>query len=140
MAEICIQLTEDEFDERYALVVNPFNPHASWGFGDNEGCLFETYGEELDFVRRQDPQCVWTFVDGDNGDLYVISGFHWVNRIGYLVSREPVPMGTVVEVHIPMDFVEPDDDDGNGDDGGDADGADDVGAERGAGGGDGVAG
>ena len=74
---------------------------ASWGFGDGPGCLFETYGDELDFVLSQDPQTVWTFVDGDDGDQYVMSGFHIVNRIGYLLSIEPVPEGTDIEVHIP---------------------------------------
>jgi hypothetical protein len=45
---------------------------------------------------------VWTLIDGDDGDLYVASGLHLVNRIGYLLSRDPVPEGTFVQVHIPM--------------------------------------
>lgn len=101
MTHSLIQLTEDQFDARYKLRTNHLNPHASWAFGDGTGCLFETYGEELDFVRSQDPQTIWTFVDGDDGDQYVMSGYHLVNRIGYLLSIEPVPEGTDIEVHIP---------------------------------------
>ena len=69
--------------------------------GEGRGCLFETHGRELEFVRRQDPRTVWTFVDGDDDDQYVVSGFHFVNRIGYLISTVAVPEGVDFEVHIP---------------------------------------
>lgn len=101
MTDATIPLSEDELDERYTFVPNHLNRDAGWAYGDGPGCLFETYGEELEFVRRQDPATVWTFVDGDDGDQHVISGFHIVNRIGYLISKEPVPDGTLIEVHIP---------------------------------------
>jgi hypothetical protein len=103
MTETFIELTEDEFDDQYALVPNHINPSATWTIDDNGGCMFETYGEEFEFVRRYDPRKVWTFVDGDDGDMYVVSGLHYVNRVGYLLSREPVPENTTVQVHIPME-------------------------------------
>jgi len=103
MTEIFIELTEDEFDEQYALVPNHINPSASWAFGDAGGCLFETYGEEFEFVRRYDPSKVWTLVDGDGGDLYLVSGLHYVNRVGYLLSRNPIPKNTTVQVRLPME-------------------------------------
>ena len=98
-----IEITEDEFDQQYPLLVNHLNPNATWAFNDNQGCLFETYGEELAFVRQQDLAKVWTLIDGDDGDLYVVSGFHFVNRLGYLISTVPVPEGTDILVHIPME-------------------------------------
>ena len=52
MTAIFIELTDDEFDHQYPLVPNHINPSASWAFGDADGCLFETYGEEFEFVRR----------------------------------------------------------------------------------------
>jgi hypothetical protein len=100
MPNSLIEITEDEFDARYPLRENHLNPHASWAFDDGAGCLFETHGEELAFVRRQAPNTVWTFVDGDDGDQYVLSGFHLVNRIGYLVSTVPVPDGGDIQVRI----------------------------------------
>src|SRR5579871_4995271 len=102
MTNTPIEISEVEFDACYPLLVNHLNPHASWATGDGTGCLFETYGEELEFVRRQDPRTVWTLVDGDDGDQYVVSGFHFVNRIGYLVSTVPIPYDTDIAVHIPM--------------------------------------
>lgn len=97
-----IQLTEEEFDERYPLLRNHLNPHAGWAYGEENGCLFETYGEELEFVRRQPTDTIWTLVDGDDGDQYVISGFHFVNRIGYLLSTVPFDEAVEIEVRIPM--------------------------------------
>jgi len=103
MTDTCIDLTEDQFDEQFPLLINHLNPSASWSFGQGQGCLFETYGQELEFVRQLHPQQVWTLIDGDDGDIYLVSGFHWVNRIGYIISRDLVPFGTTVQVHIPMD-------------------------------------
>ncbi len=102
MTEDFIELTEDEFEDRYKLVPNHINRNASWTYGDGPGCLFETYGAELAFVRQQDPLTVWTLVDGDDGDMYVISGFHFVNRIGFLISTVPIPENVTIQVHIPM--------------------------------------
>ena len=102
MTNTFIEMTEDEFDARYTLVPNHLDLNASWTYGDGHGCLFETYGEELDFVRAQDPQTIWTLVDGSNGDQYLHSGYHLVDRIGYLISTSPVPDGTEVQVRIPM--------------------------------------
>ncbi len=103
MTNTLIELSEEEFDARYRLMTNHLNPDASWAYGDAPGCLFETYGEELAFVRQQDPRTVWTLVDGDDGDQYLVSGFHVVNRIGYLISTVPVPDDIDIQVHIPME-------------------------------------
>ena len=101
MSETFIEHTEDEFDDRYTLVRNHLDPHASWAYGEGPGCLFNTYGPELQFVTQQDPRTIWTLVDGDEGNQYVLSGFHFVNRIGYLISKEVVPESINIEVLIP---------------------------------------
>ncbi len=98
--EIHLEISEDVFDQQFPLVRNHLNPNATRGFGDQGGCLFETYGEELAFVRSQDARFVWTFIDGDDAQ-YVVSGMHFVNRIGYLISKVPVPDGVFFEVRIP---------------------------------------
>ena len=100
------EITEDEFDANYPLITNHIDPNASWAFGNGPGCLFETYGEELAFVRSQDTCTIWTFVDGDDGNQYVMSGYHLVNRIGYLVSTIPFPDDADIEVSILTDSDE----------------------------------
>ncbi len=107
MSATFLTLTEEEFDAQFPLVTNHLNPSASWAFGEERGCLFETYGEELAFVRKQDPRLIWTLLDGDDGQLVVQRGYHVVNRIGYLISQQPVPDDVDIEVVI---FTEPCDD------------------------------
>ena len=106
-AEEFIQLNEDEFNEQFPLLTNHLNPNASWVYigendADQRGCLFETYGEEHEFVRKQDPRCIWTLIDNNDGEpSFLSSGYHWVNRLGYLISRIPVPEGKQIEVALP---------------------------------------
>ena len=39
-------------------------------------------------------QHVWTVVDGDSGKLCTINGWHYINRIGYMVCKTPWGNGT----------------------------------------------
>lgn len=102
MTETFIEMTEDEFDHQYPLVPNQMNPSAGWAIGEGGGCLFETYGPEIEYLKRQDRRRIWTLVDGDDGDMYLVSGFHFVNRVGYLLSRDPIPEDTSIQVRLPM--------------------------------------
>lgn len=97
-----ITLSEDQFESRFPLIRNHLNPTACWDAGDGYGCLFDTTGPELDFIQQSNPLTVWTVVDGEDGDLYVISGCHFVNRIGYLVSATAVDAGVQIEAPIRM--------------------------------------
>ena len=49
---------------------------------------FETYGEDMEFVRNYDPKFIWTEVDGDSG-TYIMAGYHYVNRIQYYITTNP---------------------------------------------------
>ena len=77
----------EAWDAKYKPVTNHFD-------GTDK---FETYGEELDFVRAQDPRCIWTLVDGDDGNLYIVDGYHLVNRINYFITEVPFE-GNFLEV------------------------------------------
>jgi hypothetical protein len=50
--------------------------------------MFETYGEEVEFVQSQDPRYVWTNVQGDMSDL-IVAGYHYVNRLSYYITEIP---------------------------------------------------
>jgi len=50
---------------------------------------FETYGEDLDFVRSQREDHVWTLMDDDYGKLVVVAGYHFVNRVHYIITIKP---------------------------------------------------
>lgn len=92
--------TEDEFDDRVTLIPNHLNAAAGWTTHAGRGCLFETHGEELEFILRQDTRRIWTLLDDEYGDLFLLSGFHVVNRIGYLLSRECVASDVIYRVRL----------------------------------------
>lgn len=66
---------------------NWYKPMTNKFISDDETKLFETYGEEFDFVFNSPEKKVWTWVDGSDG-TYIVSGLHMVNRIGYFVTEE----------------------------------------------------
>lgn len=93
----CVQLSEDDFAAQFRPLRNHIDPHASYDWGDGYGTLFETFGEELEFVMQQPSQNVWTLLSLDTGD-YTASGLHFVNRYGYFVCEVPTPEGVMFEV------------------------------------------
>jgi hypothetical protein len=55
---------------------------------DPDEIMFETYGEELDYVFSVEPNTVWTYVQGDTS-MIIVAGYHYVNRIGYYITEVP---------------------------------------------------
>lgn len=55
-----------------------------------DGKMFETFGPELEYVKSKIKENkVITIIEGDEG-MYYVSGFHYVNRLGYLVNKKPL--------------------------------------------------
>ncbi len=79
------QKMDDDFYEKFNPVKNHLDDNASW-----DGCMFETYGEEVEYVHKvndETPRKVWTILDCD-GFFYIGAGYHHVNRHGYLITEE----------------------------------------------------
>ncbi len=75
------QLTEEEFYELVELEDNHLDVNSSF-----DGKMFETFGPELEYVKSKIKENkVITIIEGDEG-MYYVSGFHYVNRLGYLVN------------------------------------------------------
>ena len=51
MTNSLIEISENEFDQQYPLLMNHLKEHASWALDEGRGCLFGTHGQELAFVR-----------------------------------------------------------------------------------------
>lgn len=85
-------MTYEQWLDTYNPIQNHIEDDAPF-----DGAMFETYGEELDFVRSQNRANIWTLVDGDGGKIYVSNGYHFVNRIGYFVTEIPFD-GVVMDV------------------------------------------
>lgn len=86
-----IQMNRNEFNTKYTIINNPFAD-----FGDSR--FFAPEGEELEFVRCHNPACVWTKVIGYDGCVWLLSGYHYDDRIGYVLTEEPFPANTLIEV------------------------------------------
>jgi hypothetical protein len=84
----------------YGLFADRFKPIQNF-MDDNaslDGTMFETYGDELDYVKAQPDNKIWTYCDdGDNG--YLSQGYHIVNRLGYVICANPWTDGDD-EVHL----------------------------------------
>lgn len=70
-------MKEAEFWERYIPLETP----GQEGNGN--------YLREYDAVKDLDIHYVWTVVEGDDGTWVIDSGFHVVNKLGYLVTKNP---------------------------------------------------
>lgn len=75
-------LTYDSFIETYKPIKNKFVDDAPF-----DGCMFETYGDELEELKNHDIQNIWTIVDSDVG-LIIIAGYHYVDRYGYFITEK----------------------------------------------------
>ena len=87
----------DVFFDKYNMVQNHIDDNASF-----DGAMFETYGAEVEFIRQQPNDRVWTWVDGDGGN-YLVQGFCLVNRIGYILVEESFVKGDVDEYIVTQD-------------------------------------
>jgi hypothetical protein len=102
----------EEWLEKYQPVDNHLDNNASFQDENGNGIMFETFGEELQYVlsiANNEPNQVWTYVDGDDG-TYVTNGYHLVNRIGYFITAVPYDDegGTKPFLDVLVDEYDPD--------------------------------
>lgn len=79
-------MTYDYWHENFKPIKNKISKYP-----DESLIHFETYGDEVEFVKEQyaiNPNTIWTEVDGDSG-TYIISGWHFVNRVSYYITEQP---------------------------------------------------
>jgi len=86
------QMSFEQWCELYRPVANELCQGAPY-----DGLMFETYGAEQEHVRRQDSACIWTLVQAED-ELIILSGWHFVNRLGYFVTERPWDGHEVAEV------------------------------------------
>lgn len=93
-----ITMSEDEFYEKYNPLKNHLDSDAAF-----DGCMFETFGEEVEFINKIAESLVkgkiWTIIEVE-GKFYFVSGWHFINRFGYLVTEEIVPDDEEIEVKL----------------------------------------
>ena len=95
-----IEMTFEDWEKTYKPIKNHIDTNASFQSEGNDGIMFETYGDEVAFVKQQDPACIWTYGDGDDGGGYIWNGWSFVNRIGYFITEVPCPEDTTIQIQV----------------------------------------
>lgn len=90
-----IEMDFDTWCDTYKPIPNNIDIDSSFN-----GTMFETYGAEVEFVKKADPAYIWMYGDGDDGGTYVWNGWHFVNRIGYFITEVPCPEGVTIQVMV----------------------------------------
>jgi hypothetical protein len=93
-----VSLTWEEFTEQFKPVPNHFHPNDPY-------LHFETYGEEVEFVKTIPNERIWTYTDIGNGSV-VTNGWHFINRLGYFITEVPAEDDTDYEVDLHIDSCE----------------------------------
>jgi hypothetical protein len=90
------KISWDDFVKTYKPQLNHLDSNASMG----EGWMYETFGEEIKYVHsilESEPNRIWTVLDTDE-DLTIASGYHYVNRMGYVICEVPFNEGEMIEL------------------------------------------
>jgi hypothetical protein len=94
-----IEMDYEDFIDTYKPITNHIDTNASF-----DGMMFETYGDEVEFVKAQDENRIWMYGDGDDGGSYLWSGWGFVNRIGYFITEVPFPDNTTIQVRVSFNW------------------------------------
>ena len=84
-----MQITYEEWQSKYKPVENKINPVESF-----DGTAFETYGTDLDYIvsltnSNKSIHYVWTLIESDNENEYIVPGYCLVNRQLYFITENP---------------------------------------------------
>jgi hypothetical protein len=93
-----VSLTWEEFDEQFKVMPNHL-------VSTPDQQMFETYGEEVDYVKSIPQNRIWTYTDVGSG-TGIYNGWHFVNRLGYFITELPAEEDTDYEVDLQMDTCE----------------------------------
>lgn len=81
-------MTESDWDKKYTADDSVKSAEMD---GESQGGMFETYGTDITHVVKlanTEPRRVWTAIDGEDGRLWWVAGYHMVNRVYYIISKE----------------------------------------------------
>jgi hypothetical protein len=95
-----IEMTMEEWESTYKPIYNHIDSNASFQDESGQGIMFETYGDEVEFVKSQSPANIWMYGSGDDGGTYIWNGWGFVNRLGYFITEVPCPDNLTIQVQV----------------------------------------
>lgn len=94
-----IEMDFEDWCNTYKPIANHIDNNASF-----DGAMFETYGDEVAFVKEQPEDLIWMYGDGDDGGSYIWSGWGFVNRLGYFITEVPCPPDTTIQIRVSFNW------------------------------------
>jgi hypothetical protein len=92
--------TVEEWETMFRPITNTISDEPSWQNQDGAGIMFSISGQEHELVCRHNlARRVWTWIDGTDG-TYIVSGYSFVNRIGYFITEVPYGSGDDWEIKV----------------------------------------
>lgn len=86
------EISFKELKKQYGLLDNPFVKQSPY-----IGKMFETYGKELDFVKKYiKEKRVLTLLNGEGSSIIISPGFWRMNRLGYLITQSPIEDNIII--------------------------------------------
>lgn len=85
-----VEMTWEEFEKH-------FKPIHNFLTEDEDNKMFETYGAEVEFVKSESPDRIWTYTQVEMGSA-IYNGWHFVNRLGYFVTEIPAEEGVDYQI------------------------------------------
>jgi hypothetical protein len=98
-----IKIFREAFVALFQPQPNQLDAQASHDFGAG-GTMYEPFGAQLEYVQNNDAQSIWTICyGGSNGgrDDYIVSGYHHDDRIGHIITKQPVPDDVQITIDLP---------------------------------------
>jgi hypothetical protein len=93
-----IEMSMEEWEATYKPIPNHLDENASFQSEGGDGIMFETYGDEVEFVKSQNPNNIWTYTHGESNTSWITSGWGFVNRLGYFITEVPCPDNTIIQI------------------------------------------
>jgi len=76
-------ITVNDFFKKYNPQLNHFSSSP-----DDDNYTFEIFDEELEYVKKQNNKQIWTTVNCENEEFWIIPGYHIVNRMNYYITEK----------------------------------------------------
>lgn len=102
-----VEMSFDDWFQQFIPIINTGGKASGLSVAlsdlQEDHCMFETYGDDRAKVinvlnNDEDMLHIWTLLEAD-GELFISSGFHYVNRMGYFITLEPAHIDKDYEIN-----------------------------------------
>jgi hypothetical protein len=93
------EISMQDWVAAFKPIVNPIDKFAEYDNGDG-GTMFADFGDELEFIKQQDPACTWTYGEATDGCTYIQNGWKPENTLGHFVTEIPSNVDSQVKVKV----------------------------------------